>query len=244
MRAGYGFLVLWIVLAYGATYQEGPHPFIEAGRWGYLDSGGRVVMPPRFDQAGWFEGGFAAVRTGLSWSLISRDGADVPRLSFPLRPETPVSEGLLAAKVDANAKFGFFSLDGVLRIPPRFDDVRPFSEGLAAVKEGGRWFFIGRDGAQTWPATYDYAGSFSEGYAVVKVGGKAGFVDHAGNFLAPPRFDDALGFSSGVAAVEVAGKWGYLASQWRNGDSGFVRRSQIVFRGACAGKARLFVGLH
>ena len=212
MRPGSGLVVLSIVVASAAVPQEGPHPFSDAGRWGYLDSEGSIVIPPRFNQAGWFVGGFAPVRSSSSWFLIGQDGAELPRLSFALRPETPVSEGLLAAKVDAEAKFGFFSLDGVLRILPRFDDVRPFSEGLAAVKEGGRWFFIGRDGAQVSPASYDYAGSFSEGYAVVKVGGKAGFVDHAGNFLAPLRFDDARGFSSGVAAVEVAGKWGYLAS--------------------------------
>jgi len=52
-------------------------------------------------------------------------------------------------------------------IAPTYEDAQTFSEGLAAVKQNGKWGYIDQDGKTVIPFQYDLACAFSEGYAVV-----------------------------------------------------------------------------
>lgn len=52
-------------------------------------------------------------------------------------------------------------------IAPQYEDAQTFSEGLAAVKQGGKWGFIDETGKVVIPFQYDYVGRFSEGRALV-----------------------------------------------------------------------------
>ena len=107
-------------------------------------------------------------------------------------------------------------------VSPKYDEVLPFSEGLAAVRIGdnqtGKWGFIDKTGAEVIPPRYDSAISFSEGLAAVRVGdwqtGKWGYIDKSGNEVVTPRYEAAARFHEGLAAVRIGdsqtGKWGYI----------------------------------
>jgi WD40 repeat protein len=92
-----------------------------------------------------------------------------------------------------------------------FDEVRPFSDGLAAVRLGQGWGFAGQyDNAFEIGGDWQSAREFSEGLAPVKQGGLWGYVDLQGKFVIPPQFDQAYSFSDGLAGVEVGGKRGFI----------------------------------
>lgn len=59
-------------------------------------------------------------------------------------------------------------------IPPRYEAVRGYAEGLAAVCQGGRWGFADEAGRLVIPCRYAHAFSFSEGLAVVAETDRAG----------------------------------------------------------------------
>src|ERR1019366_5209202 len=66
--------------------------------------------------------------------------------------------------------------------------VKSFTEGLAAVNNGGK--IIGENTVQ---------------------GGKWGFIDNTGKMVIPEQFEDAWGFTpDGLAIVKKTGKWGYI----------------------------------
>lgn len=70
-------------------------------------------------------------------------------------------------------------------IPCEYDEVWPFSEGLAVVcvgdpYDGGKWGYIDKTGKEVVPCKYDWVGSFSEGLADVKLNGKWGFIAVSG----------------------------------------------------------------
>ncbi len=52
-------------------------------------------------------------------------------------------------------------------IAPAYEAAQSFSEGLAAVKQNGKWGYIDHDGNTVIPFQYDLACAFSEGYAIV-----------------------------------------------------------------------------
>jgi hypothetical protein len=51
------------------------------GKWGYIDPSGKFVIEPKFDAAGWFEGGRAQVQLGDHWEYIDRSGRVVWELT-------------------------------------------------------------------------------------------------------------------------------------------------------------------
>ena len=59
---------------------------------------------------------------------------------------------------------------------PQFDEVRAFSEGLAAVKLGGKWGFIDKKKVIVVSFKYDEVKDFNEGLAAVKLRFGWGFV--------------------------------------------------------------------
>ena len=59
----------------------------------------------------------------------------------------------------------------------KFDEMKGFKDGFAAVKKRGKWSFINQEGKLIAPLQYDEAESFNEGFARVKKWGKWLFID-------------------------------------------------------------------
>ena len=99
---------------------------------------------------------------------------------------------------------------GDVVIPFKYDYVRDFDEGLAAVKLKGKWGFIDKSGKVVVPIKYDDVEVFYEGLADVKLNGKYGFVDKSGTEVVPLKYDYADNFYEGFAKVGLNGKWGFV----------------------------------
>ncbi len=113
-------------------------------------------------------------------------------------------------RVVQNSKWGYIEKSGKIVIKPRFDDSRPFSEGLAAVRVDDRWGYIDKSGKIIIEPQFDWTYSFSEGLARVTVDDKSGYIDKSGKIVIKPRFDDSRPFSEGLAVVEIDEKYGYI----------------------------------
>lgn len=105
-----------------------------AGGWGLADTSGRLVVPPAFDEIGFFGEGLFPVRQGRRWGYIDERGGVVIPPRF-VRAES-FSEGLAAAAVDderGEPLYGYIDRRGVFTIPPRFLAAYPFVHGTARV---------------------------------------------------------------------------------------------------------------
>ena len=85
-------------------------------------------------------------------------------------------------------------------IPPQFNDVGNFNEGLAPVKVGDLWGYINTNDFFINPR-YDEARIFSEGLAAVKIDNLWGYINKAGVPVIPLKFDSVGNFSEGLAHV-------------------------------------------
>lgn len=102
-----------------------------------------------------------------------------------------------------NGQHGFMDKDGGIlnrnsAMASYFDDVRPFSEDLAAVELYGKWNYIGKDGNYAIYGLFDEAGDFHNGVAVVKKDGVYTVIDTGNKVL--KEFPDA-------ESVTAYGKW-------------------------------------
>jgi hypothetical protein len=54
-----------------------------------------------------------------------------------------------------------------MSVCPKYDEVKPFTEGLAAARDGSRWGYIDGEGQWAIPPQFDEAGPFKNGVAQV-----------------------------------------------------------------------------
>lgn len=112
----------------------------------------------------------------------------------------------------APAKFGCIDREGNIVIPPTFDRIYPFSEGLAAFCDGDVMGYIDTNGRVVIPPAYEHAFPFSDGLAVVCLEGKWkwGCVDRDGQMVIPACFDDLDSFRDGMATAKINGRYGCI----------------------------------
>lgn len=94
-------------------YCDGLIAFESNGKWGYLDSNGRTIIPFEYDAV---------------WGYNALGGRDTPYESF---------EDCIT--VTKNKKFGILSSTGDVLVPLMFDSATPVVNGKAYVKTQGKW---------------------------------------------------------------------------------------------------------
>jgi hypothetical protein len=121
------------------------------GKWGFIDSGGRLVINPQFDYARPFSEGLSAVLVGtrkdnsigyspdLKWGFIDKTARYVAVPQFS--QVTSFKEGFAAVCVGncefgGDGKEGYIDKMGKFVINPQFDSAYAFSNGLAQVEMG------------------------------------------------------------------------------------------------------------
>ncbi|MDD5585129.1 MAG: WG repeat-containing protein, partial [Candidatus Omnitrophica bacterium] len=108
-------------------------------------------------------------------------------------------------------KWGYVDSTGRFAIEPKYDEAKPFSEGLAAVKVNQQWGYIDMTGKLAIEPRYDDAEPFSDGRALVKENGKYGYLDPSGAVAIEPRFfDKTYSFANGLALVKMNNKYGFI----------------------------------
>lgn len=110
---------------------------------------------------------------------------------------------------------GFADKKGDIKIEAQFEDARPFSNGLAAVKKDGAWAYINTSGKVIIEGYLD-AFPFRDGRAVVGVKTDAGkryrHIDREGLSITGELYSEALPFSEGTAAVRTGQAWKLLST--------------------------------
>lgn len=138
---------------------------------------------------------------------VLQDILSVNNLNYPINNNMPIADNNIINISKSNHQPINFI------IPPQFDNVGTFSEGLAEVTIRNKWGYINKNGNVVIPAEFDYGEPFYQDLALVNLGEKNGYIDKKGNLVIPANFNQAYSFSENLAAIEINEKWGFLNSQ-------------------------------
>jgi len=193
------------------TFSEGLAVVEIGDKFGYLNTKGRIVVRPKFLQAGTFRRGLAPVKLPAGkdgpplWGYIDKKGATAIALQFS--GALAFSDGLAAVRVRPGNKWGYIDTKGKTVIKPRFGRAMSFDNGLARVTVGGKWGLIDLSGRTVVEPRFDAVSArFSDGLMPVRQGGKWGYVGRDGKTVISPRFESASDFSLGQARVRIYGE--------------------------------------
>lgn len=187
------------------------------GKWGYINSSGRIVIPPQFDEAYDFEkSGFAYVKKSKGAGLVDPTGRLVVPPIYVQVNYVEEIDRIIAFTMMSSPVYKFKILDNngnpVVDKVFESDSLACFSHGLAPVKSLGVWGYIDRYGRWRIDPKFFGAGCFDDetGLAPAAVGGKWGYIDISGTWKIKPSFEYACHFSKGLASVQIGGKFGYI----------------------------------
>lgn len=112
--------VTGMIYSGAGCFSDGKAAFKSNGKWGYIDSSGRTVIPFEYDAV---------------WGYSAFGGEDTPFESY---------DGFIT--LCKNKKFGVVDEDGKTVVPFIFDGATPVVDGKAFVKTEGKWGIILVDG--------------------------------------------------------------------------------------------------
>jgi hypothetical protein len=190
---------------------------ILGGKWGFIDTNGKEIVPCQYTYVEDFCDGLAAVNIGgkievnnsrLSarggkWGFVNTNGNN----SVPCKYTQVQDFSNELAAVSIKGKWGFIDKNDLAIVPCSYDDVGIFSDNRAWVKQKKLYAYIDETGNKITPLQYHDAKDFSDGLALVVLNEKYGFIDKNGNEAIPCQYDYAESFSEGLAAVNTGGSW-------------------------------------
>ena len=168
---------------------------------------------------------------GVYYLLFSRSSA-VPEIPFYVVVGDVQNPGRAETAADAEPKQpdsgnGRTSARYIEVVPPKYDAVGDFSDGLSVVRLGKKEGYIDKTGKEVVPPKYTVAAPFSDGLATVRLDNeedliRLGIIDKTGREITPLKYDSIgawadpplfsvyITFSEGMAAVGLDGKYGFI----------------------------------
>ncbi len=172
--------------------------------YGFINSKGKWIVPPVYDDVSPFTDGMAAIKQNKKWGYININGevSIVPR--YKERPSS-FSDGI--ARVYMENEEVYIDRFGVKLFEKSFAIAKPFCAGVAFVKRHGekKWSLIDKGGEIIKENIYDGCSlSFStNGLGAVRIEKKWGYINKAGEMVIDPRFNIASFFNEGLACVRL-----------------------------------------
>jgi len=201
-----------------SDYCEGLAVYERDGKFGYVDSTGRVAVKAQYDLAKDFSNGMGYVSKNGKWGYIDRTGKVIIPIKYDYIYGYVWDFGKTWAVVEQNGKRGFINKEGYTRGQIDYDEVpygiNNFQKGdYELVRKGDKYGVINHDYVQIIPCHYDEIGQYSGEFCSVKASGRWGYVDRTGIVKIPLRYFEVRPFQDGVATVMFAnGRWGVINS--------------------------------
>ncbi len=196
------------------------------GRWGFVSTDGRLLIPPRFDDVRPFAQGRAAALEGTRWGYVGRDG------EWLIPPRFAEARGFSEDRALAREEGGPWQLIG-----PDGKTVALLEAGLSPLSESVPWqtdlmlqgwvlmrqpgvaTLVTPQGLRSLPADVEVLHPPTDGLMLAAHGQTAGaergrgYLGTDGRWAIPPQFDEALPFQQGFAAVKRGDQWAVIDTQ-------------------------------
>ena len=173
-----------------------------AGKYGFINQQGQWVIPAQYPQASDFNAGLAAVTSEGQWGLIDETGSWQLPARYPQLAYASAARWLVTSK---QGRYNVMDQSGTFLLEKDLDEIHPFTEDIAAFRDGELWGYLDTDGRIISPHRYFLAWPFSNGLARVATADGLSFIDREGFLLMAPNpyFLELREFSEGLAPVQV-----------------------------------------
>lgn len=189
-------------------FRDGLARVKKSGKYGYINTQGKIVLPCVYSELGYFDNGLASVKKDGKYGFINIQGFEVVPCVY--EAVTDFSDGF--AKVKKDGKWGCVNAQGELAVSCAYDVIntyyndgvgRWFFDDLAVVKKNGKYGYVNTQGVEVIACVYDSASIFENGVATIGKDGYSYTINTQGQVVDEPLIN-------GVRRVRENGKWGLV----------------------------------
>ena len=150
------------------------------GKWGFLSSDRKEVVPAIYDSVGSFHEGLADVSKDGKFGFVDTTGKVVIKLAFD--NVHCFCSGI--AKVVNQGRYGLINKKGRMILPAEYDSIAHVSGEMIAICKNGLWGFADLTGKVVIHPQYkEIVKHFSKGYAAVSDGRKKIVINNQGKLI-------------------------------------------------------------
>ncbi len=183
-------------------------PLFAAGKWGFINHKGEIIIQAQYDYAGPFSDQRAAVKMGDYWGFIDTSGNLVIPAGYA--QVYPFKNGVTSVKYWGKPEWYLINTRGETLGLKGFSEPLFFSEGLAPFKENGKTGYVDTNGNIIIEPTLSWGGPFSDGLAAITLDKGYAFINKSGKIVIPGPFQEVDPFVEGYAHVKVKGLTGNI----------------------------------
>jgi hypothetical protein len=186
----------------------------ETKKYGYYSNAGKLVIPIKYDDGGFFSENLVAMKKDLKWGYLNSLGKEV--IPFEYNEAGTFSDGMALIKTEK--LYGYIDKNGKEIIPQQYTEAGNFSSGYAKVMMNQNSGLIDKKGKIIIPIMQenilynnDLLSYFTENLTLVQRNDSFGYYDTTGFPVIPCKFYWADFFSCGKAVViDSSGKYHYI----------------------------------
>ncbi len=134
-------------------FMEGLAKFKTSSGYGFIDTGGHIVISPQFEKAGNFQGDKALVKKQSDYFYINKSGQILDSLEIRFDEIAPFSEGL--ARIRILDEYGYIDTDSNVFIQPGFEESGSFFNEITYVSTTDSFGYIHIDRKKDFVLKYD-----------------------------------------------------------------------------------------
>ncbi len=173
-------------------------PFKRGDNFGFMDEDGRIVIGAKFDYAGIFSNGLAAVSRKGKVGYITKSGEIM--IPFQFDDGQDFQDG--RAVVEKDGYFGWIDRIGNYILPLEYEDIGNISQGITFAYKDGMYSYYNINGEKLFDRNFDEAFAFSNGTAKVISGDSVGFIRLDGSFEIVSTNGNLRIFSDSIYVIE------------------------------------------
>lgn len=193
------------------SFNEGVGLVYYKQKFGYIDTNGKVIAAPVYDEALVFAYGRGAVAHNNNWGFVNKQGKEIIALKYSsVRAFGPNGLACVSVLKPANAgtqngSDGEEGVEVVVEVSEA-ESYNYYDENL--------YGFIDTAGSIVINAAYRYAKDFHEGLDVVTDrNGKKGYINENGKYVIQPKYRTASDFHNGYAMISEGYEQGHFINK-------------------------------
>jgi hypothetical protein len=167
---------------------EGLFPAGKGAKTGFVNSSGKWVIEPKFDEVGNFHERLASFRNSSKWGLVGMDGNII---SGPKWDEIKnFSSGIAIAK--DNSQFFLLEKTGSNVNQEGFDKICRLKEGYFLVEKNGKRGLLNHVGSEILPTEFDNIQVENLDFFIVNKDGLTGVLNEKGDVILPINYQEII----------------------------------------------------